>query len=197
MRRTAALLLLTTGLLGLGACTDGGGSAADLERDDDEPSPLDDDATTTTTAASGAGNDLVCEHLERIEELDREASRVSESAVAQMNAGAEPAVVIAALHEQAAMLQAGQAEMDSAYAAAAAAADPDIAANITELAESTATIMPTLIAVLGGVETIEDMQGMEAALSTPEFTAAARTAATATLELDRFTEAVCGFSMSD
>jgi hypothetical protein len=190
MRRIAAVLLLVGPLLA--ACGDDGGSAAGSDADADEPSAP---AETTTTA--GADNDVVCEHLGTVERLDTESGRVSDSAIAQMNAGADPAVVIAALHESADLIESGLPEIAAAYAAAAAAADPDVAADIEALAESTATLSPTIVGALRSVSSVEDLAAMEQAFDSPEFLATAQAAAASAQSLNRYTEVVCGFTITD
>jgi hypothetical protein len=190
MRRTAALLLLA-GLLA--ACgDDGGGSAADPDAGDEASAA--DERTTTTV---GADNDVVCEHLGTVERLDTESGRVRDSAIAQMNVGADPAVVIAALHESADLIESGLPEMAAAYAAAAAAADPEVAADIEALAESTATLSPTIVGALRSVSSVEDMASLEQAFDSPEFLATAQAAAASAQSLNRYTEVVCGFTITD
>jgi hypothetical protein len=185
MRRTATLLLL----LGLSAagCGDDGGSA-------DSGSGAAEDETTTTTV-DGADNDVVCEHLDRVDQLDAESGRVADSAVAQMGAGAEPAVVIAALHESAAMIESSGPEAAAAYAAAAAAADPEVAADIDAVAAASAALTPAMVAAFRAIDSVDDLATLEQAFSSPELLAAARSGAAAVQSLNRFTEAVCGFTL--
>ena len=190
MRRTATLLLL----LGLAAtgCGDDGGSADG----DDGASPVDAE-TTTTVAADTSDTEVVCEHLGTVEQLDRESGRASESAVAQMQAGADPEIVITALHDTAAMLEAAQPQMATSYAAAAAAAEPDVAAHIEALAASSAALSPLMVTAFDSVDSVEDLATLDQVFSTPELLAAAQQGAAATVGLNRFTEAVCGFTLTD
>ena len=193
MRRSVSLLLLLSGLV-LAACGDDGGEGA-AARDADESSGTDEQSTTT--AAAGADNEAVCEHLERVEQLDTESGRVTDSAIAQMNAGADPAVVVAALHESADLIESGLPEIAASYAAAAGAAAPDVAADIEALAEATAAISPTIIGALRGVTSVEDMASLDQAFGSPDVLALAQSAAAATQSVNRFTEVVCGFTITD
>lgn len=193
MRRILGLLLLVVGLLGLAACGDDGGGTADADRDDDEAAAVEDETTTT----AGADNDVVCEHLATVDRLDAESGRVTDSAVAQMNAGADPSIVIAALHESADLIESSQAEATAEYAAAAAAASPEVAADIEALAASSNALAPSIVAAFRAVDSVEDMATLEQVFDTPELQEAARTGAAAAQSLSRFTDVVCGFSMTD
>jgi hypothetical protein len=192
MRRTGTLLLL----LGLAAtgCGDDGGSADRADLDDGASSSVDE---TTTAAADTSDTEVVCEHLGTVEQLDRESGRASESAVAQMQAGADPAIVVAALHDTAAMLEAAQPQMATAYAAAAAAAQPEVAADIEALAASSAALSPLMVAAFDSLDSVDDLATLDQAFSTPELLAAAQQGAAAAVSLNRFTEAVCGFTLTD
>ena len=114
-----------------------------------------------------------------------------------MQAGADPAIVIAALHDTAAMLEAAQPQMATAYAAAAAAAEPEVAADIEALAAASAALSPLMVAAFHSVDSVDDLATLDQAFSTPELLAAAQQGAAAAVSLNRFTEAVCGFTLTD
>jgi hypothetical protein len=185
MRRVATLLLLV-GLAATGCADDGGSGGNGSAAADD---------VTTTSIVDDADSDTVCEHLGRVDQLDAESGRVTDSAVAQMNAGAEPAVVIAAIHESAALIESSGPEAAAAYAAAAAAADPEVAIDIEAVAAASATLAPAMVAALRAVDSVDDLATLEQAFSSPELLAAARSGAAAVQSLNRFTEAVCGFTL--
>jgi hypothetical protein len=152
-------------------------------------------ADTVATTRLRSQNDAACEHLAEVREVDRETARLS-AAVAGAIPGGDDAAVLAAAEALAAHVESSAPAVAAAYADAAAVAPESAAAAIEALAASAADTGPRLAALMRSATSTQDLARLYAALGAAEVPETPESDDELRNTISRYTDVICGFSMS-
>lgn len=173
--------------LALAACGGGGGGGGVEEA---EP------AGGVSTTRLRVDNRAVCAQLRAIRAVDRETARLAAEVARAVVAGSADAV-LAAGEALAAHLAASAEEVDAAYAASVEEAPATVVDALDQRARSRTEVVGRLGEILGGATSGEEISQLFEAIGAAAGDAAAEQDTDSTRALSRYTEVICGFSMTD
>jgi hypothetical protein len=207
MPRTARLLPISLGALLIGTAACGGSSddesassspAASIESTTVVAREVDDPDAPGEVGAVG-DTETVCAELQIVQDLSAEVSQSVNDILSEVAAGTSgnEAETLQAFVELGDELEADLPELLAAYERAAAAASTEVAEEIRAVAGGTALLTPALAAGFRDAAQDGEFVDIEEVLGEPVLQDAAQRSGLASLRLDNFTNAACGFQFSN